>query len=118
MGSQRFPRAARLVSKPQFDAVFAAGLRQHSDYFRVHVLKDTGADARLGLAMAKRVAKRAVDRNRLKRIAREAFRCRNEPLAGLDLVLYAKDAAVPASADALRADLQRLFQRLARLSQA
>ena len=118
MGSQRFPRAARLVSKPQFDAVFAAGLRQHSDYFRVHALAGTGAPARLGLAIAKRVARRAVDRNRLKRVAREAFRCRDPALDGYDLVLHAKDAAVPATIAALRADLARLFQRLARLPRA
>lgn len=114
MSSQRFPRAARLVSKPQYDAVFAAGLRQHSDLFRVHLLRDTLGPARLGLAIAKRVVARAVDRNRLKRIAREAFRCRREPLAGMDLVLYAKNAAVRATALAVRADLQRLFDRLAK----
>ena len=112
MGSQRFPRAARLVKKPQFDAVFASGLRQHSDFFRVHVLPDTGAPARLGLAIAKRVAPRAVDRNRLKRAAREAFRHHTEKLAGMDLVLHAKDAAVPATTPALHADLARLFERL------
>jgi len=112
MGSQRFPRAARLVKKPQFDAVFASGLRQHSDYFRVHLLPGTGTSARLGLAIAKRIAPRAVDRNRLKRAAREAFRRRTQPLAGMDLVLHAKDAAVPATTAALHADLARLFERL------
>jgi len=48
---------------------------------------DAPIAARLGLAVAKKCAKRAVDRNRLKRLARESFRQHKQSLAGFDIVL-------------------------------
>lgn len=86
MADQRFPRAARLVAKAQFDAAFEAASRFRSPHFRVHV-RVTGEPARLGLALAKRVVANAVDRNRIKRHARETFRSMRGELAGHDLVL-------------------------------
>lgn len=44
-------------------------------------------NARLGTAVAKKILKRAVDRNRVKRLIRESFRLKQHDLAGLDLVV-------------------------------
>ena len=74
MARQRFPRAARLLDKAQFDAVFAARRRQQSSLFILHAASGGQDSARLGLAIAKRVVPDATQRNRLKRHAREAFR--------------------------------------------
>jgi len=43
--------------------------------------------ARLGLAIAKKHIKRAVGRNRIKRLIRESFRQSQGQLAGLDIVV-------------------------------
>ena len=43
--------------------------------------------SRLGIVVSKRVARRAVDRNRLKRLVRETFRRRQQELAGFDLLV-------------------------------
>lgn len=43
--------------------------------------------ARLGTAVSKKVRKRAVDRNRIKRIVRESFRLRAPTLPALDVVI-------------------------------
>jgi ribonuclease P protein component len=112
----RFPRAARLLKKAQFDAVFSGGLRQHSGLFRAHVALGTGAPARLGLAVAKRAVPNAAARNRVRRHAREAFRLRRAALHGVDLILVPKDAARDASARALRDDLAKLLERVATLN--
>jgi len=66
--------------------------------------------ARLGLAISRRVAPRAVDRNRLRRLAREAFR--QLELAPLDFVVMAKKDAVHAANPAVRNSLDRHFSRL------
>jgi|GEM_PF-3976772 len=52
--------------------------------------------ARLGMAVAKKCAKRAVDRNRLKRLARESFRQHKHSLAGFDIVPSCSEYAVEA----------------------
>jgi ribonuclease P protein component len=50
--------------------------------------------ARLGLVVAKKHLKRAVDRNRFKRLVRESFRSHQEQLAGLDVVVLARNGAI------------------------
>jgi ribonuclease P protein component len=118
MARQRFPRAARLLDKAQFDAVFAARRRQHSPLFLLHVAPAAQAHARLGLAIAKRAVPHASERNRIKRVAREAFRHARASLPPLDLVLVAKRDAVEQPTRALRSDLDGLFARVAALKLA
>ncbi|EXJ17140.1 ribonuclease P protein component [Imhoffiella purpurea] len=48
---------------------------------------------RLGLAISKKCARRAVDRNRLKRIVRESFRIHRERLPGVDIVVLCSHGA-------------------------
>ena len=48
----------------------------------------------MGLAIAKKCARRAVDRNRLKRLVRESFRLERLGLPGLDLVVMCRRDAV------------------------
>jgi ribonuclease P protein component len=45
------------------------------------------AHARLGILTGKKVAPRAVDRNRMKRIVRETFRAWRDRLPGLDVLV-------------------------------
>ncbi|MEM7294418.1 MAG: ribonuclease P protein component, partial [Pseudomonadota bacterium] len=45
---------------------------------------------RLGMALAKKNLKRAVDRNAAKRVIRESFRRQRDALGGLDLVVLSK----------------------------
>lgn len=47
---------------------------------------------RLGLIVPKKVLARAVDRNRVKRVLREAFRLAQAELGGLDVVIRVKAA--------------------------
>lgn len=103
-----FPREARLLSAADYNSVFKQNQRFGDKYWTVLVRRVPGSAARLGLAVAKKRAKRAVDRNKLKRIAREAFRLQQSSLYGTELVVMNRDAA--ASADAV--SLRRAFDRL------
>ena len=67
------------------------------------------APARLGLAISKKCAKRAVDRNRIKRVTREWFRTND--LRGMDVVVTGKRGLAELSASALRASLDDLQLR-------
>ena len=68
---------------------------------------------RLGLAVSKRVASKAVARNRLKRLAREAFRCQNG-LPTWDFIVIARPAAKAEGNNMLKKSLEKHFQRLMR----
>jgi len=68
--------------------------------------------ARLGLAIAKKRARKATTRSRLKRIARESFRHRRTALRGLDIVVMNKDPAAKAAPADLRQSLDVLYQQL------
>lgn len=68
--------------------------------------------ARLGLAIAKKQARRAVDRSRLKRIARETFRRHRAQLPDVDLVILARAAALGVGNPRLITSLERHFIRI------
>ena len=70
--------------------------------------------ARLGLAVAKKHLKRAVDRNRIKRLVRESFRQQRDLLKGLDIVVLVKPGIETADNRTLLDALDRHWQRLSR----
>ncbi len=116
MGRERFPRAARLTTPAQFERAFADGARRQSPLFRLHCLANAQPLARLGLAVSRKFSLHAAERNRVRRHAREAFRRARAALAGWDLVLVPKPAALSASGPALQADLAALFARVPALN--
>ena len=70
---------------------------------------------RLGLAISKKQVRRAVDRNRLKRLAREVFRIHRSQLACVDVVVMARQAATVADNASLRRSLERHLRQVAGL---
>lgn len=70
--------------------------------------------ARIGFVLPKRRVRLAVARNRVKRIIREAFRCHLELLAGLDIVVMARDGLADLDNPALRSAVENQFQYIAR----
>lgn len=74
---------------------------------------DPAVGARLGLAVSKKQARRAVDRNRLKRVIREQFRRRRTALPPLSLVVMIRSSAAKASNLELSDALAVLFERIA-----
>jgi ribonuclease P protein component len=111
------PRSARLLAPPQFQQVFGKGRRIVGRCFQLHLLPG-GDGARLGLAVSRKVERRAVVRNRIRRIAREAFRHARAGLPAGDYVLVARRDAASATRAALRAEAATLLQRAASLKAA
>lgn len=115
-----FPRSARLADARAYDVVFSDNRRLADRYWTVLVHHDSDntqpREARLGLAIAKKRARRAVDRNRLKRVARESFRTIRRELDGRHVVVMNRDAASTASSSELRTALDALWTRLLRQS--
>lgn len=83
----------------------------------VHWLRGENA-ARLGLAVSKKVDKRAVGRNRIKRVLRDATRHLRSQVACGDFVVVARAAAKTASNDEIRQSFERLLRRAGALPPA
>jgi ribonuclease P protein component len=81
-----FPKAARLLKTDEYSSVFRLRPWRRSPHFVLYG-KPTGNEARLGLVIGKKFAPRAVTRNLIKRLAREAFRMRRTELGGWDILL-------------------------------
>jgi ribonuclease P protein component len=95
---QTFARCHRLTRTDEFSSVFGFRRAIRGKLLTVHYQPrpDGENGARLGLVIAKKYLKRAVDRNHFKRIIREQFRCVRGGLPALDLVvrLTVKSAAI------------------------
>lgn len=109
------PREARLRRAADFAALRSSAGRLSSGSFRIRFGSNEAGVARLGLAVSKRVSKRAVDRNRIKRQIRESFRHMRHELPAVDILVMAREQACDADTASLRRDLMRLWQRLAAL---
>jgi len=79
----------RLNSPHDFKRCFMSGTRVKNEAFTLHYSDNGGLPARLGINIAKKKIKRAVDRNKIKRAAREAFR--KSHFNGIDIVLILKN---------------------------
>lgn len=107
-----FPREARLLDGAAFTAVFRRNRRLSDRYWTLLVCDVPEGGARLGLAIAKKRARRAHDRNRIKRVARESFRLKRGALGNRHVVLMNRDAACTATPAELRAALEKLWGQL------
>ncbi|MBL4772202.1 MAG: ribonuclease P protein component [Alcanivoracaceae bacterium] len=68
------PKKARLLKKADYNAVFSKSVKVSNSLFLILIHKTSNPNSRLGLVISKKVDKRAVQRNRIKRIVRESFR--------------------------------------------
>ncbi|WP_407275854.1 ribonuclease P protein component [Halothiobacillus sp. DCM-1] len=109
-----FPRSARLTIATEFQRVLRHGRRIHVDELMAVVHRSDTAAPRLGLAIVKRHVRRAHERNRIKRIAREYFRHQQALLPPVDCVLMVKPGADGLSNDELRQRMESLFQLVIR----
>ncbi len=110
----RFPRRARLTGRNAFAGVFAQPVRSSDRYFTVLARPNALGYPRLGLAISRKVAKAAVARNRIKRIARDSFRHHQPQLGSLDYVVMGRAGVAEQDNPLLFAALHRHWQRLAR----
>jgi len=84
---QGFPRQARITKTDDFSSVFSFRKRISGQFLAIHYQYNQSGRARLGLVIAKKVARKSVDRNYMRRTLRELFRKQQTRIAALDLVI-------------------------------
>ena len=103
----------RMRRKADFDAVYGRGRRIASDHlFTMNARRNEALGARLGLAVAARVAGNAVERNRVRRVIRESFRLIQQSLPSFDIVVGTRATVRTATNAQLRDSLHKLWPRL------
>ena len=110
---KRFPRTARLLKPGAYRRVFEQSIRSSDSLFTVLARANGVSVVRLGLAISKKQLRRAVERNRIKRVVRESFRQQRSSLPPLDLVVLARRGTGRATNSRLRDSLRLHWQRLA-----
>ncbi len=88
---QRFPKTCRLLDSKAYQDVFEKpDFRVSNKYFLVLGCWTERETARLGVIVAKKNVAKATQRNRIKRLIREAFRLQRSDLNPADLVVMAR----------------------------
>ncbi|MDR5866561.1 ribonuclease P protein component [Halomonas koreensis] len=115
MSSQGFPRQLRLLTAGDYRRVFeTAAYKVHGKGLMALASPNTLGYPRLGLIFSKKNVRRAVDRNRLKRLARESIRHRQHRLPAVDIVLLARRGVHELDNATVHRQLHGMWRRLER----
>ncbi|HJT51752.1 MAG TPA: ribonuclease P protein component [Nitrosospira sp.] len=110
----RFPRTHRLHKPEEFASVIRFRCSACSERLQIFAKPNGLAHSRLGLIVARKIERLAVSRNKVKRLLREAFRTRQEDLAGLDLVVRLRGRVSPDNFSRLANEAEAVIIQLQR----
>ena len=112
MSTAGLPRDARLRRPGDFAALRTSSGRAGGRCFHMRYRDNELGHARLGLAISKRVSKRAVERNRIKRLLRESFRRVRHQLPAVDVMVMAREQAAGVPGSQLLVEIDGLWKKL------
>jgi ribonuclease P protein component len=106
----RFPKRLRLLRPSDFERVFAARNSAANPWLVMYGAANDIGHPRLGITVSRKIGN-AVERNRWKRLLRDAFRRSQYDLPPLDLVCIARSPAPPTLSQLMNA-FRELANRL------
>lgn len=108
-----FGKNLRLLNAKEYQQVFDnVTWKASSSHFVFLSTKNSLAYPRLGLVIAKRQVRTAVQRNRIKRILREQFRLLQYDLANVDIIVLVRPRVDQQDNPQLQGEVANCFQRL------
>lgn len=107
------PVKNRLKKKKDFQEVLKSGLTVRNKYFFLKVIeRKENPFTRIGFVVSKKVSKKAVRRNRIKRLFRESLRLRmNKIRPGYDLVFIVLNSADGGTFLEIRKEIDMVLER-------
>tara|TARA_B100000586_G_C19850665_1_gene318513 strand:- start:160 stop:522 length:363 start_codon:yes stop_codon:yes gene_type:complete len=111
ISSEKLTKKNRTINPQHYKNIFEARRKTQSRYFIIYALENSFEEMpRLGLAISKKNIKRAVARNRIKRLVRESFR--KNMASSIDVVVMCKKNADLAANHLLLEDLMESWIKL------
>ncbi|MDX1526704.1 MULTISPECIES: ribonuclease P protein component [Idiomarinaceae] len=110
-----YGRELRLLTPAHFQTVFnSPPVKAVTAELTVLAVPNYSDHPRLGVTISKKKAKRAVDRNRIKRKIRENFRLKQHKIPAFDIIVIAKNGVVDLSSEDLQQRLDYLWRTLSK----
>jgi ribonuclease P protein component len=109
---QGYSRRHRFAGPGVFGPVLRGSRKLRGRFSVLHVISAREGASRLGIALTRRLLPLSVQRNRVKRIAREAFRRHAAKHLGLDCVLMLRAPVAAGGQPAFASDVAELLDRL------
>ena len=107
------PNSARLRSSKRIGEIFKQGKYSHGKLLLIKYLPNNKNSARIAISVSTKLFKKAVKRNRIKRIIREAMKPHLENLPKVDILIIAKGSInISVSLSEIEADLDNLLSKL------
>jgi ribonuclease P protein component len=108
-----YSRRHRFTARGSFGAVLRGPRKLRGQLAVIHVTPARGGHSRLGLALTRRLVPLSVDRNRVKRLVRDAFRRHIVKSAGFDCVVTLRGRFDAAQATPIAEEVRALLDQLA-----
>ena len=102
----------RLVKAGDYERVFKHAQKSSGKALTVLARPSGRRSARLGLAIPRKQIRRAVERNRVKRLIRESFRSHQLLLRGLDVVVIGRSGVAEKDTQGVLRCLERHWQQV------
>jgi ribonuclease P protein component len=102
-------RRCRLTGTGAFEALFRAGRRSEGEFLQLVVAPAARACGRVGYVIGSKSLRRAVDRNRVRRMLRVVLRERKALIAEFDLIVRVKRPVARSEFSRIVAEARRML---------
>jgi ribonuclease P protein component len=113
-----FPSRYKLKKTDEFSSVFSFRKRISGIVLALHYMPNSIGHARLGVIVGKKTAKRAVQRNYMKRTLREIFRQEQSTLGAVDLLIRPTRAYTRSDFKLVLSEFNMLLEKLRRRAES
>ncbi|MBI2068694.1 MAG: ribonuclease P protein component [Candidatus Yanofskybacteria bacterium] len=102
----------RLKKKKDFEGVFKQGKAVKGNFLFVKYRKNGSGYPRIAFIVSSKVSRKAVVRNRIRRILSDISRTRLKELGPVDIILIADKKIIEAPREKIEQDLESIFRKL------
>lgn len=103
-------RAYCLKKKKDFEEVFEKGEKAKGSFLYIKAIPGRYKNSRFGIVVPKKTARKAVDRNKIKRMARAAIKEELSKTKNIDCIIFF--VSVPDDINSVRKDIEKTFKKL------